>query len=259
MKIVSTNLNSYQPGLTEAIENKDAEKITSLAKQVEAAGADYIEVDAPKESKDPAGDLKWVVQTVQKAVDTPLVICWSGKEGSLKEVLPIVKTPGIINGVCTKEMADEVFPIMKDLGEGWQVIINTLHDDGQEAGQTLISYQPIIREGELNGIMPERMIFDPCINPLTEHPEAYLTMEEFIDAFSNDYRDSDFIVEPYMVTKGIDKPEMLKIAFLTLAMGLGVEYIKADVLDADIKDVYFATQALFDEENGLKDYEEHVK
>lgn len=258
MFIVSTNLNPYNEGLTAAIKERNAEKIQKIALAAQDAGADYLEVTGAE--GDVAESLKWVIEKVQEVSDLPLIVGMSGltEEKDIKDVVALVKKPGIINGICTQKMADIVLPLFDSLDMDWKLVINTVHDQGQQAGQSLLFYQDFVRQAGEHGLTPDRIIFDPCVNSLKKNPDAYNMFEEYFDAFSNDWRDSEFIVEAYKITEGVDKPEMLKIAFLVLALGYGVEYIKADVFDSDIKDVFYACNALFDNESGLKEYEEYV-
>ena len=186
-------------------------------------------------------------------------ICWDGCR-DLADVLKTVKKPGIINGICTQETADIILPLFKDLPEGWRLVLNACAKKGQEdPGSRIEEYAPLMRQAEEAGLMPERIIIDPCAGELKTNPNAYLDMEDAMDAFTNVYPESSFVCEPFMITSGLANPDPLKAAFVTMALSIGISMMKADVFDPKIREAFFAAQALLDEGDGLKGYQESLK
>ncbi len=258
MELISTNLNTYYPEVVKALKDRNPEFIRKTAAAAEKAGADYIEVGAPNGPSE-SEELKWLVSVTQDACDLPLVICWDGCR-DLADVLKTVKKPGIINGICTQETADIILPLFKDLPEGWRLVLNACAKKGQEdPGSRIEEYAPLMRQAEEAGLMPERIIIDPCAGELKTNPNAYLDMEDAMDAFTNVYPESSFVCEPFMITSGLANPDPLKAAFVTMALSIGISMMKADVFDPKIREAFFAAQALLDEGDGLKGYQESLK
>ena len=258
MELISTNLNTYYPEVVKALKDRNPEFIRKTAAAAEKTGADYIEVGAPNGPSE-SEELKWLVSVTQEACDLPLVICWDGCR-DLADVLKTVKKPGIINGICTQETADIILPLFKDLPEGWRLVLNACAKKGQEdPGSRIEEYAPLMRQAEEVGLMPERIIIDPCAGELKTNPNAYLDMEDAMDAFTNVYPESSFVCEPFMITSGLANPDPLKAAFVTMALSIGISMMKADVFDPKIREAFFAAQALLDEGDGLKGYQESLK
>src|SRR5699024_149146 len=101
-------------------------------KQVEA-GADFIDICASTRTEDEVETLKWLMEIVQDAVDTPLCID-SPNPLFIKEVLPFARKPGIINSVSLEKVGeteqdkcDIIFPLVK--GTNWEIIALTCDDE----------------------------------------------------------------------------------------------------------------------------------
>ena len=86
-----------------------------------------------------------------------------------------------------------------------------------------------------------------------------LVRRNAMDAFTNVYPESSFVCEPFMITSGLANPDPLKAAFVTMALSIGISMMKADVFDPKIREAFFAAQALLDEGDGLKGYQESLK
>ena len=74
MLIVGELINASREQIGAAIENQDKDTIQQIAKEQSANGADYIDVNAGVFVGKEAAYLKWLVTTVQEAVDTPCCI-----------------------------------------------------------------------------------------------------------------------------------------------------------------------------------------
>lgn len=257
MELISNNLNSYHPEIRQAVKARDADVIGKMATAAVRAGADYLEVGVP-EGPNEFDELNWLVGTAQSACDLPLVICWDGCP-DLDKILKTVRKPGILNGICTQETADIILPLFRELPDGWRLILNACaKENDQDIGERVEEYTPMIHQAEENGLMPGRLIIDPCAGELSTNPRAYLDMEDAVDAFMNVYPEVEFVCEPFMIAAGLKKPEAVREAFVTMAVSIGVSLVKADVFDAGIIKAYYASQALLDLGEGLKGYQDSL-
>lgn len=91
MIIIGEKINGTIPSVKKAIEEKDADFIRDLAIRQAEAGADYIDVCASTKPEVEVETLKWLMEIVQDAVDTPLCID-SPNPLFIKEVLPLAKS-----------------------------------------------------------------------------------------------------------------------------------------------------------------------
>jgi signal transduction histidine kinase len=112
MIIIGEKINGTIPSVKKAIEERDEELIRTLALKQSEAGADYIDVCAGTDPKIECDVLKWLMDIVQDAVDTPLSID-SPNPRTIESVFPYAKRTGIINSV-----SEEVVVVVKDSGIG---------------------------------------------------------------------------------------------------------------------------------------------
>ena len=74
MIIVGELINASRKSVGAAIENNDADAVKKLALDQAENGADYIDVNAGVFVGKEADYLKWLVETVQTAVDNPAAL-----------------------------------------------------------------------------------------------------------------------------------------------------------------------------------------
>lgn len=103
MIIIGEKINGAIKSVAEAIQNKDAEFIQSLAIKQEKAGAHYLDVCSGTATKIESETLRWLIETVQSVVEIPLCIDSPSPE-VIEEVLPVVKKLGIVNSVVVRKI-----------------------------------------------------------------------------------------------------------------------------------------------------------
>src|ERR1039458_400348 len=96
MIIIGEKLNGTIKSVGEAIAKKDAEFIRNLAIRQANAGSDYLDVCAGTGQSVEVDTLKWMVNIVQDAVETPICID-NPNPNTVAELIPYLKKPGLIN------------------------------------------------------------------------------------------------------------------------------------------------------------------
>ena len=71
MIIIGEKINGSIPAVKEAIEKRDAAFIADRAVKQAGAGADFIDVCASTAPELEIETLKWLIEVVQEAVETP--------------------------------------------------------------------------------------------------------------------------------------------------------------------------------------------
>ncbi|MDK2904355.1 MAG: 5-methyltetrahydrofolate corrinoid/iron sulfur protein methyltransferase, partial [Eubacteriaceae bacterium] len=74
MIIIGEKINGAIPSTAKAIAAKDTEFIRNLAIKQAEAGADYIDVCASVDDDIEMETMKWLIDIVQDAVDTPIAV-----------------------------------------------------------------------------------------------------------------------------------------------------------------------------------------
>ena len=132
MIIIGEKINGAIPSVARAIQERNGSFISELAKKQSDAGADYLDICAgvtPELEKDA---LEWLVETVEKTVDTPICID-SPNVHMIADILPKIKKEGIVNSVSAETGKCEViYPLIADTN--WKVIALTCSDEGIPSG-----------------------------------------------------------------------------------------------------------------------------
>lgn len=96
MIIIGEKINGTIPSVKAAIERKDADYIAALAVKQTEAGATYIDVCASTAPEFEIETLKWLMDIVQNATDTPLCLD-SPNPRVIEAVFKYANKPGLIN------------------------------------------------------------------------------------------------------------------------------------------------------------------
>ena len=77
MIIIGEKINGAIPSTAKAIAEKDAEFIRNLAIKQAEAGANFIDVCASVDDDIELETMKWLIDIVQEAVDTPIAVSYT--------------------------------------------------------------------------------------------------------------------------------------------------------------------------------------
>ncbi len=114
MLIVGEKINTSRKAIHEAVENKDAQAIRSVARSQVDAGADYIDVNAGTFLEKELTLLPWLVETVQDEVDAPLCLDSPSPE-ALKAALAVHRGKPLINSISLeKDRYDALLPVVTE-------------------------------------------------------------------------------------------------------------------------------------------------
>ncbi|MBU4540131.1 MAG: dihydropteroate synthase, partial [Firmicutes bacterium] len=98
MIIIGEKINGSIPAVKEAIDKRDAAFIADRAVKQAAAGADFIDVCASTAPELEIETLKWLIEVVQAAVETPLCID-SPNPRAIEAVFQYANKPGLLNSI----------------------------------------------------------------------------------------------------------------------------------------------------------------
>ena len=98
MIIIGEKINGTIPVVKAAIEKRDADFIAERAIKQTEAGADFIDVCASTAPELEIEALKWLIDVVQDATETPLCID-SHNPRVIEAVFKYAKQPGLLNSI----------------------------------------------------------------------------------------------------------------------------------------------------------------
>jgi len=254
MIIIGEKLNGTIPKVKAAIEEKDEDFIRERAIQQAEAGAHYIDVCASTTPEVEVDTLKWMMNIVQNAVDTPLCID-SPNPKSIEAVIGEAEKPGIINSVSLEgNKCDVIFPLIG--GTEWEVIALTSDDEGipmDVQKRVDITRRLVEKAGEYN-ITPEKIHLDPLVMALPTDNESLLKFIETMRTVKDEFPGLKVTSGLSNISFGMPLRKTVNQSFLSIAMYEGMDSAIMDPCDQKILAVYYATEALLGKDRYCRNF-----
>lgn len=244
MIIIGEKINGIIPNVKRAIEKKDEAIIRSLAVRQAAAGAAYIDVCAGTSPEREVETLKWMMDIVQDAVDTPLCID-SPNPHVIEQVFPLAKRPGLINSVSLEgDKCDVIYPLIQ--GTQWQVIALTCDNKGIPSDvRTRINItKSLVEKASAFDITPDRIHIDPLVIALSTDNASLVKFVETMQAVKELYPTIKITSGLSNISFGMPLRAVINQNFFTIATYNGMDSAIMDPLNRDMMAALLATEAL---------------
>lgn len=265
MIIIGEKINGTIPPVKKAIEEKNEEFIRDRAIKQAEAGADFIDVCASTAPDVEVETLKWLINIVQKAVETPICID-SPNPFFLKEVFPYIKKPGLINSVNLETMpgteqdkCDIIFPMME--GTDWEVVALTCDNNGIpcEVQPRVDIALKIIEKANKYGITPDRIHIDPLVMALSTDNQSLLNFIESIEKIKAVYPTVKITSGLSNISFGMPARKLINQNFMTLSIYAGMDSAIMDPLNKEIMGAIFSTEALLGRDRHTRKFSAAVR
>ena len=179
MLIVGELINASRKSVREIIEKRDAEGIAKLARDQRDHGANYIDVNAGVFVGREPELLKWLVATVQNAVEVPCCID-SPDPKAIAAALAVHKGTAMINSISLeKERYDTLLPLVAESKS--KVVALCMSDEGmpETADQRMAIADQLVNGLVKNGVPPRTSTWTRWSSPW---PRTMPSVFEFLQA-----------------------------------------------------------------------------
>lgn len=254
MIIIGEKINGTIPSVKKAIEDKDEGFIRNLAVKQSEAGADFIDICASTAPEVEVETLKWLMDIVQEATDTPLSID-SPNPKAIEGVLKYVKRPGLINSVSLEgDKCNIIFPLIQ--GTTWQTIALTCDNAGiPKDVQTRVDMaKAIVEKAEAFDIIPDRIHVDPLVIALSADNQSLLKFAEATQKIKEFYPAIKVTSGLSNISFGMPLRKVVNQNFLTLAIFAGMNSAILDPLNRDMIATLLATEALMGRDRNCRNF-----
>lgn len=250
MIIIGEKINGAIPSVAKAITEKDGGFIKALAKSQAEAGAHFIDVCASTEVDVELETMKWLIDLVQEATDTPIAVDSPSAE-TCAAALKVCNKPGLVNSVSMEgNKIDVVFPVIADTQ--WECAALLCDDTGipKSGEQRMDVFTAIMDKAKEYGIDPSRLHIDPLVEMLCTSEEGINTVLEVIREIKAQYPQIHVTGGASNISFNLPARKFVNQAFLVLAMGAGMDSAIINPLDTHIMGLIYATEAL----KGMDEY-----
>lgn len=254
MLIVGERINSSRKKIRKAIEDRDAEFIQKEAAKQLQAGATHIDVNAGTSVAAEADDLKWLVETVQSAVDAPLCIDSPSAEAQA-EALKLHKGKPMINSITAEEeRAEGILPLVKEhdalvvaltMGTG---AIPTSKEERMEAAAKIVEML------QAAGIELTNVYWDPAVSAVSTDQKAALDVAATVRELMTTYEGTHTICGLSNISFGLPNRNILNRTYLTLLMAEGLDGVIMDPTEKHMMSALLATQVLLGKDDFCMNY-----
>ena len=255
MLIIGEKLNSTIPQVRKAIKEKDVAFVQDLAKRQTEAGADLLDVNTAME--DEVNDMKWIVETIQQMVDTPLCID-STNPKAIEMGLKTAQGRVMINSISMEKARIEgILPIALDAK--CELVALTTDDSGipKTVDERLAITGRLVDVLEKNDFPLEKLYVDPLVLPLAVSNDNALIFYQSLTEIKERYGVKT-ISGLSNVSHSLPQRRLINRYFLANCMNLGMDAAILDPLDSKIMTAIMVTNLLTNKDrfarNFLKSY-----
>jgi len=244
--VIGELINGMYKDVARAVANRETDIIQHLALEQVKEGASILDVNIGPYSKDPAREIRWLVETIQAVVEVPLSLD-STKADVIEEGLKIAKKRAVINSTSADaEKMDIIFSLAKKYNA--QVIALTMDRSGvpNNREKRLELAQVIVAKAIEYGINTEDLYLDPVLLPLNVAQAQGIEVLESI-------RDFRLLCNPAPQTvfglsnlsQGTHKSRsLINRTFLVMAVASGLTSVILDPLDKNLMDALITAELL---------------
>ena len=246
MIVVGELINASRKAVAEAILNQDAQAIQKLAKDQEAAGADYIDVNAGIFVDEEEDYLKWLVKTVQEVVNIPCCID-SPNPKAIEAALGVHRgnVPAMINSISMEsERYEALMPIIANTD--LKVVALCMSDDGmpETTDQRLKIARDLIGGLEQNGVARENIHVDPLVQPISTNHQFGVEFINSVEAIIETFPGVHTMCGLSNISFGLPNRPYLNQTFAVMAIAKGLDGLIINPLDKRMMANMIAAEAL---------------
>jgi len=245
MLVIGELINGMYQNVGKAIKTKDKSIIQKLAKDQTKAGASMLDVNTGPASAQPKDAIKWLVETIQEVVDTPLALD-STKADVIEEGLKLVKGKAMINSTSADDdKLNTLIPMAKKYNA--QLIGLAMDKKGipRDRNQRSELALKIVSACMEQGFPLEDLYIDPVVLPVNVAQAQGVEVLESIREFKLLSEPSPkTVVGLSNVSQGTKNMSLINRTFLIMAVGYGLTGAIVDPLDKELMDGLITAELL---------------
>lgn len=233
-EVIGERINTSRKLVQAAVTERNADYIIDDVKKQQAAGANYIDVNAGARIGYETDDMKWLLDTIQPVATVPLTLD-SPDPAVLETAFKMVEKPPMINSISLeKERFDAMMPFLK--GKACKVIALCMDDNGMPASSDDILGRARTLVKELNAIgIPTASIYvDPLVQPISTDSLKGVMVLDAVRAIKTEFPDVHISGGLSNISFGLPQRKIINRTFITLMMSAGMDSAIIDPLDQRI-------------------------
>ena len=254
MLIIAERINSTRKSIAAAIESQDKAFIQQEALSQAQAGAHYIDVNAGAFIKDEIPKLKWLVRTVQEAVNLPLCIDSANVE-AITEVLPLVKQRPMINSITLEPARLQgILPLALEHGAKLIALCQGESQIAETAENKIALAEKLVQKLQAENFPLDDLYIDPLVFPLSMDTNSAAATLSAIEQIKKRFAEAHVTCGLTNVSHGLPARKLINRTFLALAIGRGLDSAILDPTDRKLYSVLKAAWMVAGHDDYCRDF-----
>lgn len=249
MILIGERINGMFKAIGKAVVEWDPKPLQESAKQQEAAGAHYLDINTGPHAEDQVKTLKWMVEVVQEVTDLPLCLDCTNFD-AIEAALKVLKRPGMINSCkCEQEEIDRLFPLAVEYNAAIIGLCMTNKGVPKSAEDRAAFAMELVANADAYGLPLEDLYLDPIVLPVNvaqEHGIEVLEAIRQIKTLSNPAPRT--VVGLSNVSQKTPHRPLINRTFATMAMAAGLDSAILDVNDEAMVDAIATARLIMNQD-----------
>lgn len=231
MLIVGELINASRKFIAEMIEAKDEEAIRKVAKEQFENGANFLDVNAGVFVEQESDYLKWLVTTVQTAVDAPCSID-SPDPKAIEAALSVHQGVAMINSISLeRERYENILPLVA--GSDYKIVALCMSDSGMpETADERLNIADKLINGLVNKNVPiDNIYVDPLVQPVSTNNTFGVEFLKAVELITTRFEGVHTICGLSNISFGLPERKLLNQTFMVMAINRGLDSAIVNPLD----------------------------
>jgi 5-methyltetrahydrofolate--homocysteine methyltransferase len=231
MLIVGERINTSRKLINEAVENRNAAHIATDAKKQAGAGANYIDVNAGSRIGSEMDDIRWLLEIVEGAVETPLSLDSPDPQVLLAMAKKVKKKPMINSTTAEKNRFEAMKPIFQE--REIEIVALCMDERGipNSVDKALENASFLVKNLTQLGIPLQSIHLDPMIQPISVSKDNGVLSMETIRRLHQEFPGVQTVCGLSNVSFGLPNRFLINRIFMVLCIGAGLRGAIVDPLD----------------------------
>ena len=255
MLVISERLNGLFKSVGKALDDRDKKTLQDLTLEQVKLGANVLDVNTGPGRDDTAGDLVWMIETIQEVTDTPLCID-TPKLDAMEAGLKVAKGNVLINSTTAEaHKMEKLFPLAAQYNA--EIIALTLDEKGipNDAASRGEMALIMITNAMEHGVPPENIYLDPLVLPVGAAQDQGGKVLEALDMFKTLCDPAPkTVVGLSNVSNNTKQRPLLNRTYLIMLMAHGLDAAICDPFDTELMNAVKTSEILLNKKLYADDF-----
>lgn len=260
MLMIGEKINGTRKSVGVAIQNRDENFISELARRQFEAGAKYLDVNAGTLPEREPEDMAWLVKLTQAAAPEAVICLDSANPEALKAGIAVCEKTPMINSLSgEKARIEGVLPLAAE--HGTELVVLGLDDKGIPAAceERMVIIRELIAMCRDKGLADEKLFIDPLVLSIATGVNNGKITLEAMTTVKKEFPKVHLTCGHSNISFGMPLRSMVNQAFMVLTVQAGLDSAIVDPENRDLVGMMLAAEALMGQDRHCMNFNKAVR